>query len=690
MKINDSDFIEKSINRNINIKTVPIPQSRALFSDLKIQPHKAIIRYDHLINNKFEPFDSAKERIIGNNDLMPINYLLFGYITSISVCRIHVRNENGGNLGYGTGFLISPSLLITNNHVFKNELFAKNSLAEFNFQYDLNGVPEKTFLFEFEPEILFKTNETLDYSIVAIKKKSVDSEKTLSEFNFLKLYEETGKALVSENLSIIQHPGGGYKQVAVRENVLLPNGDRPSDFILYSTDTTQGSSGAAVFNDQWQVVALHSSGVPKRDKDGNWLSLDGTIWKKGMDDSQVDWVSNEGIRISSIIKDFKSTHGTSNLFKEMIEIPVKNKIVPLKEIIPSEESTPIISNSKSKPKNINVMEQNSLTVTIPIEVTVKIGSGYLPNPDKNIFSGMTDTKPTDEAAFEIAKSIDSDYIGRKGYNSNFLAKSGFKIELSDILVSQLNKLAPLLNPNDKNKYFLNYHNFTIAINKHRKLCTITAVNIDGKQMKGINRENTPWILDPRMDEEYQTGPKVYASNDLDRGHMVRRFDPVWGPNANAANDDTFHFSNSTPQHKNLNQKTWLSLEDYILRNTDKENLKVSVFTGPVFGDDDIPYRGTLLPLQFWKVAAMIKKDGNPSVTGYILKQPDEISDFKTEELIADDGFGRFKTYQVPISRIARLTGIKFEKFNEFDPLFDIQATEGMTLIEIISPDDIKI
>lgn len=83
---------------------------------------------------------------------------------------------------------------------------------------------------------------------------------------------------------------------------------------------------------------------------------------------------------------------------------------------------------------------------------------------------------------------------------------------------------------------------------------MTAVNIDGEQLGSIKRENTKWILDPRMNEKFQTGPRVYAKNDLDRGHMVRRLDPVWGEHAEAANDDTFHFTNSTPQHKNLNQK----------------------------------------------------------------------------------------------------------------------------------------
>ncbi|NJN36355.1 MAG: hypothetical protein HC794_03975, partial [Nitrospiraceae bacterium] len=33
----------------------------------------------------------------------------------------------------------------------------------------------------------------------------------------------------------------------------------------------------------------------------------------------------------------------------------------------------------------------------------------------------------------------------------------------------------------------------------------------------------------------------------------------------AGEDDTFHYTNSAPQHEDLNQKDWVGLEDYILQ-----------------------------------------------------------------------------------------------------------------------------
>ena len=132
-----------------------------------------------------------------------------------------------------------------------------------------------------------------------------------------------------------------------------------------------------------------------------------------------------------------------------------------------------------------------------------------------------------------------------------------------------------------------------------------------------------------MPLDQQTGEQVYRDNPLDRGHLVRRLDPAWGPSAGAAklaNDDTFHFTNCTPQHHDFNagQTLWAGLEDYILDNADNRNFRVNVFTGPVLAADDDRYRGVQLPRQFWKVVAMVKQDGALSVTAYLLSQEELI------------------------------------------------------------------
>ncbi|RFA10732.1 hypothetical protein B7R54_17110 [Subtercola boreus] len=66
----------------------------------------------------------------------------------------------------------------------------------------------------------------------------------------------------------------------------------------------------------------------------------------------------------------------------------------------------------------------------------------------------------------------------------------------------------------------------------------------------------------------QAGPELYARNDLDRGHQVRRRDPVWGDlaTATAANHATFVYTNAAPQAGEFNQSAelWAGLENYVL------------------------------------------------------------------------------------------------------------------------------
>jgi endonuclease G, mitochondrial len=253
------------------------------------------------------------------------------------------------------------------------------------------------------------------------------------------------------------------------------------------------------------------------------------------------------------------------------------------------------------------------------------------------------------------------YNNRNGYNANFLEK---KIPLPSIPDKLRDDVVKLKNSNNEE---LKYTNFSAVMSKSRGLAFYTAVNIDGSKLEQLERTNDVWYYDPRIEREFQYGPELYSNNDLDRGHLVRRLDPVWGNNFKDANEDTFHFSNCSPQHKNLNQKTWLDLEDYILRNADVHDLKVNVFTGPIFNQNDLIYRGKyLIPSEFWKVVTIVKNDDNAiSSTAYLQTQKQLIENLKFV-------FGEYKTYQVRITKIESLTGLDFGNLRNFDPLSKIK------------------
>jgi endonuclease G len=119
----------------------------------------------------------------------------------------------------------------------------------------------------------------------------------------------------------------------------------------------------------------------------------------------------------------------------------------------------------------------------------------------------------------------------------------------------------------------------------------------------------------------------------------------------------------------------------VLQNAVTSDLKVSVLSGPVLDDDDPQYRGVALPLQYWKIVAMMRTDGKPSVTAYLLSQESLLDEFRTERaertpgmLPASFSYGAYRTFQVPVRRIATLTGLDLTAYIAGDPLGRFETT----------------
>lgn len=225
-------------------------------------------------------------------------------------------------------------------------------------------------------------------------------------------------------------------------------------------------------------------------------------------------------------------------------------------------------------------------------------------------------------------------------------------------------------------HVLDYPRFTVLLDTERKLAAATAVNIDGSTLRDLPREGE-WRLDPRIDDDAQTGPAVYARNDLDRGHLVRRRDPGWGEldDARAAMDATFFYPNAAPQAAGFNQskELWLGLEDHVLEYAESTDQRLSVFTAPVLSDDDPPYRGIRIPLRFWKIAAWHGTAGL-SAAGFILDQSDLVD--TRDGLLAAPPLGAFRTFQVPVAEIARLTGLDLGPMPQADVLAEPAVRGG--------------
>lgn len=327
--------------------------------------------------NVEEPF--ALERMLGTNDLMGVAFLEAGLRVSQTVARIWVRVSNGRPAGYGTGFMVSPRLLMTNHHVLRNIGDAQTSLAEFGFQLDLRGLPRPVAKLAFDPGRFFFGDPELDYAVVVLADGG-PGERALDEFGFNPLIAEQGKAIVAQWLNIIQHPNGEPKQIALRENQMI---DLLPDFVHYRTDTAPGSSGSPVYNDAWEVVALHHSGVPQRNRAGEVLAIDGQVWRKEMGEHRVKWIANEGVRISRIVADLKGKSMTAAQ-RALLDEAFQSENRAGREVRRGAGAAPIPAAvpPQAAPGNAGAVgADGSATWTIPLSVTVRLGGALAPVAD---------------------------------------------------------------------------------------------------------------------------------------------------------------------------------------------------------------------------------------------------------------------------------------------------------------------
>jgi V8-like Glu-specific endopeptidase len=222
---------------------------------------------------------AAFEKIIGVNNLKQIAWIEQGVCVSRAVCRILTAN------GLGSGFLIAPGIVMTNNHVIASLAQAKDASTKIEFNYQLPFASAQragTVRYDLDPDKFFHTSAAgeLDYTVVAVKAESIASKPTIESWGSLKL-NPNSDPVRNDHVSIVQHPNGQPKQIAMTGNAVL---QIKSPFLHYSTDTMRGSSGSPVFNDLWEVIAIHHAAGP------DVKASDGGVRQ-----------SNEAILMSSII-----------------------------------------------------------------------------------------------------------------------------------------------------------------------------------------------------------------------------------------------------------------------------------------------------------------------------------------------------------------------------------------------------
>ncbi|MEH2279914.1 MAG: LamG-like jellyroll fold domain-containing protein [Nostoc sp.] len=247
----------------------------------------------------------------------------------------------------GSGFLVGVTHLITNKHVISDTNSARQCVAQFNYAEDTQGNTLPSIDYQLAPEILFISERNLDYTLVQLKSGtftrqagskfgwvqlvesednicpglrniSIDNPKLVSKENI----EENQKVVSKENTEenqkkteeeglndylpgdqviIVQHPKGRKKEIALNDKVI--DDGLYKNFLRYRTDSDYGSSGSPVFNNKWQLVALHHA----------------AILKKTDPAKEDEVIAQQGVRICRIVEDLKKKSISNSKLASFIE-----------------------------------------------------------------------------------------------------------------------------------------------------------------------------------------------------------------------------------------------------------------------------------------------------------------------------------------------------------------------------------
>ncbi|MEP0885148.1 serine protease [Trichocoleus sp. ST-U3] len=214
----------------------------------------------------------VQEKIIGENTLRDIYILNLALEASKAV--VHLRLPKGA----GTGFMVAPDLLMTNNHVIASREQAEQTEYTFNYQLDINGKECDIQTTQVLPGGAFYTNAELDYTVVSLK--------DLPSFGS-PLILKNKQVRRDDRVAIIQHPGGHLKKISMQNNFVAY---ADANVVQYTTSTLPGSSGSPVFDDDFQVIAIHHSGgmLPEPSTKRRYLRNAGTSMIAVLKDLQTN------------------------------------------------------------------------------------------------------------------------------------------------------------------------------------------------------------------------------------------------------------------------------------------------------------------------------------------------------------------------------------------------------------------
>lgn len=185
-------------------------------------------------------------------DWQDVGFLKRALEHTACVCRVEIGEPKG------TGFLLAPTLVLTNYHVLRyhpSEDISANARAtvlRFGCLSSTGGDPEEGQIFKLADQLILEQSppEELDFVLLQVEPKIIGVQAIQP------VPLELNPPAAKSSLHILHHPGGDTMKLSTSSDGVSGTYESKG-LIQYVTAATGGSSGAPCFTDDWKVAALH-------------------------------------------------------------------------------------------------------------------------------------------------------------------------------------------------------------------------------------------------------------------------------------------------------------------------------------------------------------------------------------------------------------------------------------------------
>jgi Trypsin-like peptidase domain/Effector-associated domain 1 len=183
----------------------------------------------------------------GHPATINVAFLAEGLRVAASVVRLSARHRTGSY--HGNGLLVADGWILTNHHVLYDwrdgASPAQSIQIRFGYEVGLDRLERPCDIYRGVPASIAGDRGD-DWAAVKI------DGPIGADYPILKL-SPSRPAAAGDRVYVVQHPYGGPKQLGLHDNDVTFVDDR----VVHSRTEIAGSSGAPIFNEGWEVVALH-------------------------------------------------------------------------------------------------------------------------------------------------------------------------------------------------------------------------------------------------------------------------------------------------------------------------------------------------------------------------------------------------------------------------------------------------